>query len=265
MKVEVRQPIKLLRPWIECYWNVKLTTGIKPKHEIILPNGKIEMIFALEGNYQVINRKTHRMKQAWLSGMHHEPLEIHYHGKSNLVGIRFYPHGIFPFLDIPVQETVNQVENLHLIWGRFQDEIFEALCTIKDQREIYPTLDQLLISKISERKTRQHQVLLHILEKIKKNPQQSIPELASSLGFTQRHLNRLFKDHTGINPKLFSQISRFEQAYSYLHSHEEVDISNLVAALGYYDQSHFNNEFKRFAGMTPSEYKNRAIDSSNFL
>jgi len=265
MIIEIKHPIKLLRPWIECYWNVKLDTGSNPKNEIILPNGKIEMIFALEGNYHVINRRTHKMKEAWLSGIHHEPLEIQYNGKSNLIGIRFYPHGIFPFLDIPINETVNHVENLHSIWNVFHEEIFETLCTIKEKFKIYSTLDQFLIRKISERKTSNHKVIGHVVKQVRTNPQQSVPELATSIGFTQRHLNRLFKDHTGINPKLLSQIFRFEKASSYLHSNSEENVADLISALGYYDQSHFNKEFKRFSGMTPLEYKKRAIDSSNFL
>jgi AraC-like DNA-binding protein len=265
LKFEIRQPAKLLSPWVECYWKVELNTGANIKRETILPNGKIEMIFALEGNYHVINRKTHKMNQAWLSGMHHEPLEIQYSGKSNLIGVRFYPHGIFPFLNFPIHETVNQVENLKTIWGVFQEEIYEILCRQKGAEQIYSVLNQILMKKISEKKTNQHQLIENIIHHIKMNPHQSIPESAAALGYTQRHLNRLFKDHTGINPKLLGQIFRFEKASSYLYTHSKQDLSNIVSLLGYYDQSHFNREFKRFSGMTPLEYKKRAIDSANFL
>jgi AraC-like DNA-binding protein len=265
MRFENRQPTKLLCPWIECFWNVELNTGTSIKKETILPNGKIEMIFALEGNYHVLNRKAHKMNQAWLSGMHHEPLEIHYSGKSNLIGIRFYPHGIFPFLDIPIHETVNQVENLNSVWGGFQEEIYETLCMIKEPEKIYPALNHFLMRKISENKTNQHQIIGYIVRQIKTKPNQSIQELAISLGLSQRHLNRLFKDQTGINPKLMGQIFRFEKACSYLHTHSEEDISNISSTLNFYDQSHFNREFKRFSGMTPLEYKKRAIESNNFL
>ena len=265
MNFEVRQPNKFLRPWIECYWNVKLNIGPNLKNELILPNGKIEMIFALEGNYQVVNRKTHKVNDAWLSGIHHEPLEIQYKGKSNLIGIRFYPHGIFPFLDIPIQETVNQVENIHSLWGLLHEEIMETLHTSNEQGKIYTALDQFLLKKISEKKTANHQVIEQVVRLIKANPNQSIPDLASTLGFTQRHLNRIFKDQTGVNPKLLAQIFRFEKAYSYLHAQQEEVVSEVIHLLGYYDQAHFNKEFKRFSGMTPIEYRKRATESNNFL
>ncbi|MFD1019569.1 DUF6597 domain-containing transcriptional factor [Thalassobacillus hwangdonensis] len=265
MRFEMRKPMKLLRPWIECYWNVELTTGTKVKKETILPNGKIEMIFALQGDYHVMNRSTKPMHQAWLSGIHHSPLEIQYSGSSNLVGIRFYPHGLFPFLNIPIHETVNQVEHLQSFWGQLQGEVYEALCTLEGSASMYTVLNQLLMKKITEQKTTQHQAVSHLVAQIKANPNQSIAELAMRTGFTQRHLNRVFKDQTGINPKLFGRITRFEQAFSLLHAKSEEDVSTIVSELGYYDQSHFNREFKRFSGMTPFEYRKRAIESNNFL
>ncbi|MFD1737836.1 DUF6597 domain-containing transcriptional factor [Bacillus salitolerans] len=265
MKVELSIPNKLVRPWVECYWNVEFDNGEHVKNETILPNGKVEMIFALEGNYRVMNRKTHNMKYAWMSGIHHEPLEIQYKGKSNLIGIRFYPHGLFPFFRFPIHETVNQVENLESIWGVFQEEMYHSIHTAKDSSQIYAMLDSYLIRKISESKTKQLHVLTTIINRIRNEPTISIPDLASNLGFTQRHFNRLFKDHTGVNPKLLSQIYRFEKAFSYLFNYSNEEVADLILSLGYYDQSHFNKEFKRFSGMTPGEYKEKAVYSNNFL
>ena len=34
----------------------------------------------------------------------------------------------------------------------------------------------------------------------------------------------------------------------------ETDLTQLAYQCGYFDQAHFNKEFKAFAGMTPSEY-----------
>lgn len=263
--IDIRRPNEILRPWIECYWNVEQNIGANEKTETILPNGKIEMIFAIEGNYQVINRQTNKMNHAWLSGIHHQPLQIKYSGKSNLIGVRFYPHGIFPFLNIPIKETINQVENLNSFWGVFQEEIFEGLCKVKDKEQVFSLMDHFLIRKISENKIKHHQVIANVIGQIQKDPSIPFPTLVSSLGFTQRHFNRLFKDQTGITPKLLAQIFRFEKSFSYIFNHSDDGFSNLISSMGYYDQSHFNKEFKHFSGMTPGDYKKRAINNNNFL
>ncbi|MGG1631730.1 helix-turn-helix domain-containing protein [Rossellomorea sp. NRS-1567] len=122
-----------------------------------------------------------------------------------------------------------------------------------------------MIRKISEKKTKQYKVITGIVNLLKLNPNQSIPTLAASLGFTQRHLTRIFHDHTGVNPKRLAQVFRFEKAYSSLYSQSHNDLADLSSQLGYYDQSHFNKEFKRFSGMSPGEYKRRASGSDNFL
>jgi AraC-like DNA-binding protein len=264
MKFTVRNPSPLLKPWIECYWNMEFR-GAAEKTETILPNGKIEMIFALEGDYEVMNRNTYKMNQAWLSGIHHGPLKIHYSGNSNLIGVRFYPHGIFPFFDIPIHETINQVENLNSFWGSFQDEIYEALCIQTKNEQIFSLLDQFLIRRIAEKKTKNYHALAHVIGQVRRNPSLSLSELTSSLGYTQRHFNRLFKDQTGINPKLLAQIFRFEKSFSYLFAHSDEDLLDIISSLGYYDQPHFIKEFKRFSGMTPREYVNKATHANNFL
>lgn len=113
------------------------------------------MIFALEGQYKVMNRKTHAVKEAWLSGIHHDPLKINYYGKSNLVGFRFQPYGLFPFLSIPIYETVNEVEPLRTIWGGFYDELFEKISNKTKVENVFPLIDSLLLRKINEQKISQ--------------------------------------------------------------------------------------------------------------
>ncbi|WP_181347438.1 helix-turn-helix domain-containing protein [Thalassobacillus sp. CUG 92003] len=265
MNVELAMPHRLLRPWIECYWHVELDRGGVKKTETILPNGKIELIFALEGNYHVLNRNSPRVKHAWLSGLHHTPLHIEYSGKSRLYGIRFRPHGIFPFFDIPIHETVNQVENLEYFWGALQGEMFEALCSAPDMHHIFNMFDYFLLDKISERKTRHQRCISYFVNQVCQDPTLSIPQVAAALGFTQRHMNRLIKDHIGLPPKLLAQIYRFEQSFSCLYQHPIDDLPDLTPSLGFYDQSHFIKEFKRFSGMTPREYKKNAFEAENFL
>ncbi|WP_223700940.1 AraC family transcriptional regulator [Sutcliffiella deserti] len=265
MIYQIKKPSIHLLPWIENYWQVQLHTGEFMKNETILPNGKIEMIFALEGNYKVGNRKTYSVKHSWLSGIQHEPLHIQYNGASNLIGIRFHPHGLFPFLPIPINETINQVEPLSLLLGELANEIYENLCESKSIAEVFNKLDRYLISRISSKKEKQHSVVQQGINYLKKHPTTSFSNLAFQLGYSDRHFNRIFKDQTGISPKLMARIFRFEQSCLRLFDQKELEGSSFVQELGYYDQSHFIKEFKRFSGMTPMEYQKVAKHSNNFI
>ncbi|KMJ58056.1 hypothetical protein AB685_14680 [Bacillus sp. LL01] len=254
MLYRTRKPSPILVPWVEAFWHVQLDAGPIPKRETILPNGKIEMIFAIDGNYTVVNRQTNRMKQSWLSGIQHEPLHISYHGRSNLIGIRFHPNGLFPFLNLPVSETVNVVEPLNEIIGKVYDELFESIYQATSTERIFSNLDQFLVKSMDHSKVKQIKLMMEITRYLKTHPEQSISLLADKLGVSQRHLGRVCHDHLGMTPKLLARIFRFEKSFSHLYSQSDEEDFRSLIDLGFYDQSHFIKEFKRFSGMTPEEY-----------
>lgn len=84
----------------------------------------------------------------------------------------------------------------------------------------------------------------------------SIKQLASDIGYSQCYTDRIFKQSIGINVKKYANIIRCQYAISYIESNEE---GTLYECLGYYDQAHFINNFKKFTSYTPCSYK-RNID-----
>jgi AraC-like DNA-binding protein len=77
--------------------------------------------------------------------------------------------------------------------------------------------------------------------------------LADRTGYSSRYIRKKFEEHVGLSPKFFSQIIRFQNAlHMFENMYSPIDIAN---ELGYYDQSHFINEFKRFHEFTPSEFE----------
>ncbi|MGD6777268.1 AraC family transcriptional regulator [Sutcliffiella horikoshii] len=259
------KPNPVLAPWVDSYWQVQLDAGPTPKSETILPNGKIEMIFALHGDYTVVNRQTNKIHQAWLSGIQHEPLHISYKGKSNLIGIRFHTYGLFPFLRIPVNETVNAVEPLTDVIGKLYEQLYESISQATSSVEVFSIINLFLLRNLDHDKVKQLKLMEEITRQLNLRPEQPISQLADRMGVSQRHLGRVCHDYMGVTPKLLARIFRFEKSFSHLYSQKEEEDFKALIDLGFYDQSHFIKEFKRFSGMTPAEYKKRAVESNNFL
>lgn len=70
-----------------------------------------------------------------------------------------------------------------------------------------------------------------------------------------KKLERLFVNNTGINPKLWDRIIQFNYATQLIfNKNRTTSFTRIVYEAGYYDQAHSINFFKRFAGITPSEY-----------
>ena len=104
-------------------------------------------------------------------------------------------------------------------------------------------------------------ILKLILEK-----QGQIPLEATSddLGISTRSLERYFEKHVGVSPKFYTRIVRFSHIFNLIQNEDFnwLDISFLA---GYYDQSHFINNFKEFTGKNPSSYGFNETNMANFF
>ena len=79
--------------------------------------------------------------------------------------------------------------------------------------------------------------------------------LARCSGLGLRALQRLFHDYVGASPKWVINRYRLHEAIECLAAGTVADWTHLALTLGYYDQAHFNRDFRRFSGRTPSEFQ----------
>lgn len=92
--------------------------------------------------------------------------------------------------------------------------------------------------------------------------QVSVETLASEVHVSNRTLERIFKENVGIPPKEFLRIARFQEVLKRLRQTGsevgetavlEESLLRVAFELGYYDHAHLTNEFKKYAGILPSE------------
>ena len=83
-----------------------------------------------------------------------------------------------------------------------------------------------------------------------------LEKLASAAGLHANYLSQLFKRETGIPISLYIQRERVEEAKKLLSLTDE-PISRICARLAFADQTYFNKVFKRHAGVTPKQYRDR--------
>jgi signal transduction histidine kinase/DNA-binding response OmpR family regulator len=81
----------------------------------------------------------------------------------------------------------------------------------------------------------------------------NIEELASEVGLSRTHLHRKLKELTGISASEFIRNIRFKQAAMLLRE-KRMNISQIAYAVGFSNQTHFSTSFKKFYGISPSEY-----------
>lgn len=90
----------------------------------------------------------------------------------------------------------------------------------------------------------------------------TVNELADKTGYTQRYLNKVFNQNMGINPKTFGMIMKFQKAIQKINQEDDSMLTSIGADAGYYDQSHFIKDFKRYAALTPKEYRKMILENN---
>jgi len=98
----------------------------------------------------------------------------------------------------------------------------------------------------------------------------TVEALAEEMCVSNRTLERIFKKNVGIPPKEFLRIVRFQEVLRRLRNaagKNELGVAakesllQIAFELGYFDHAHLTNEFKKYAGILPSQlshfYKTR--------
>lgn len=82
-----------------------------------------------------------------------------------------------------------------------------------------------------------------------------IEEALSANNISHSYANRLFRDTFGINPRHFLSTLR-EEAAKQLLTLPDNTITTVAHRLGYNNQANFSRQFKKWTGMSPSEFQN---------
>ena len=83
-------------------------------------------------------------------------------------------------------------------------------------------------------------------------------EISQAAGVHKGHFTRLFRQTTGQSPMKFLMTLRLERAAELLRSSgSSIAIQEVAFSCGFYDKSHFSNEFRRHTGMTPRMYRSQ--------
>lgn len=80
----------------------------------------------------------------------------------------------------------------------------------------------------------------------------NLTTLAEQVGLSRFYFLRVFRDEIGIPPHTYLESIRISKAKQLLES--DMPLSQIASELGFSDQSHFTNSFKRFIGITPGQY-----------
>lgn len=248
--MRIIQPVAALSPFIESFIIIESDEGLVNR---LLPDTSIVMAFRYMGTVSQIDNAVSSIFPAFsVSGIWATSRQVIYNKGAGNILIKFKEGGAAAFLPVSLHElfeTSVAFEDLFgaSALGRLEEEIYfvpavEAKVALIEQfflRRLPRKLPDVLISRAIEIINQADGTL-------------PIKELANSLNLSQDAFEKRFRKSIGTTPKQFSNIVRMKS----LICLEGVDHQVLESALnmGFFDQSHFIREFRKFAGQTPRNF-----------
>jgi AraC-like DNA-binding protein len=172
-------------------------------------------------------------------------------GRGIVVGTKFRAGGFSGFLPGAVRELNDRVLPVADAFG-------EAGVRLTRELEAARTTEDMIVLVTGFIRARrplpdtQRTLVGEIVEAMRAAPPGTrVAEVASRFALAPRTLQRLFADHVGATPKQVLQRFRHQRATDEL-SEAPAGLARLAAELGYFDQSHFVQDFRAATGRLPS-------------
>jgi AraC-like DNA-binding protein len=216
----------------------------------------MEIIFNLgSGNWQTGDELvTNPPIELW--GQLNRPLPVRSIGRNTMLGVRFYPHGAASILPDKASLFSNQVIDYRAIADKSVDTLQAQLQETSTWSKRIALLEAYLLQQLEQSGKRlgKVDVLKDLMYHLRhQDVYETMETIAARYGISARYMQQLFLQYTGLTPKLYSQINRFQHSLR-LVTNRNTSLTDIAYECGYADQSHFIKEFKVFTGTTPSGY-----------
>jgi AraC-like DNA-binding protein len=249
-------PSAPLNTYIDYFYHLE---GFMPhRREKILPTGWLDLEINFGGTVEVYDasgtKSVASCAESWWAGVWSTygtvewPLNIH------LAGIHFKPGGAYPFLNFPLSELHNQIVSADAIWGSVAAELYEQMYAAPSAQARLTLLEQTFLTRLGDAPQGLSTVQYAVGKIARHGGALSIQRLSDHIGISQNHLLTQFKRMVGIAPKALARLYRLKHVLRSIALTYDVDWAQLAYQAGYYDQSHFSNDFMAFVGNSPTDY-----------
>lgn len=169
-------------------------------------------------------------------------------------GIRFYPGALRYFFDLNLFEITNQFVDKQYFPCRNFAELHNHIYQCQGFHERAHICEQWLLQHYKPQKITPFDHALSLIYQSFGNIR--IFQLAAAVGWSSRHLNRLFRRYTGLCTKEFVQIIRIQHVCKQLHMMPENSLDTALG-LGFFDQSHLIKDYKKRLLLSPGLFFDR--------
>ena len=173
-------------------------------------------------------------------------------GYRVLLLIQLSPYGLYQITRQNQAEFAGKRLSLADVDNELRDSLYQTFVTSKTVTDLANACEKVLYRRM-ERQVVSDAVLLATTAIVDNHGQLQVSEVARQAGYSERQLNRLFLTQIGMNIKNYARITRFNYVLKHIQK-SPCFFAALSQQAGYFDQAHFDKDFKAISGVTPQKY-----------
>ncbi|WP_243491980.1 helix-turn-helix transcriptional regulator [Massilia violaceinigra] len=234
-------PAAALAPFVDYYWMVEWNMGERaPEIQRVLPYPNAHLVFD-------------RGRSA-IHGVVRGAFARSVAGAGRVLGVRFKPGGLRPFIDHPVSTLADRTmpidEVLRVPGGEAEQRVLAAA----GDAGMVGAAEAMLLAVLPAPDPRALLAAQAVAAAAAVDGPASVAALCAQVGIDERALQRLFSNYVGVSPKWVIQRYRLQEASWRLARPGAPDLADLASQLGFFDQAHFTRDFTKLVGTSPLEY-----------
>lgn len=260
-------PHATLTPFVKQLW-VSHSNALPPgTREHVLPTGQMHLVFRLSGPPLRIFRDAGDLAGSTFNGPVVGGARAGFYVKEVgapvlSVGVQLLPGAALALFGVSAAELAGRHTPASELLGAQADSMLQQLCEQGSAAQQLMRLESLLAARLP-RVHGLHPGVADILGKFEHAAR--VEEMVRESRYSHRGFIALFKQATGLSPKRYARLMRFQQLMAALRSAPAESLSELALAAGYSDQAHMNREFREFAGLTPLQYRLLAPEAAHHV
>jgi AraC-like DNA-binding protein len=266
-----------LRAYVHGYFATS-SALVRPVRERLLPAAEVPMVLNFGASHTRVDARAdsgpQRLDHAWVTGLqtrYHRSVAI---GERRFMVVRFTPLGAHLFFRLSMDSLTDRAIPLEQVDRRIAAFVRDQVMVAGGWADRFDAMERLIGSRVAGC------TVPHYIERawnalVRTSGQASVGSLAADAGCSHQHLIQQFRSCIGLPPKKIAMVLRFTRSINAVTRHGLADSPNkpylegsaplgadvpraawtdIAAACGYSDQSHFIHQFRNFAGATPSEF-----------
>lgn len=263
MELQKYTPTPVLQSAVACYWIYEDDdTPAEPQSHVLLPSPlpSVMAVFSPVAP-QLLSADGQRARQispdsSW-AYLRNRRLYLSYDAPVGLFGVSFLPCGFYQLFGVSLAGSLSDKPGSSEALGNFGRELARCVRAVATHPQRVASVEALLLTKFAHHKPCPISIADLVAHVLAQHGQVSVEEMAQQVNLSSRQLERRFREVVGIPPKLFAEICRFAYVFRLLQNQPLAKWQDVTHTCGYFDQSHFIREFRRFAGEAPNTYFQR--------